>query len=284
MKHFLDAFRALRTTIGVAARKPITVEYPEVERPRLERYRTTSFALLHNEHGEEACIGCLQCERICPSQVITIKQGPKRESAVTGKKRGWIEDFTLDTTACIFCELCVQVCPEDAIAMASVSAGPTRTREDLVLTMQKLYDNEKGVKLAWGIGSKLMAMQEDPTKEKKVAKPAAAADGAPKAAAPAKAAPAKAEEAKAEAPKADAPKAEGPKVDAPKAEAPKAEAPKAEAPKAEAPKAEAPKAEAPKAEGPKVEAPKVEAPKAEEPKAEAPKLEPSESSPGEVKP
>lgn len=190
MGHFLDAFRALRTSLTVATRTPSTVEYPEQERPRLERYRTTTFALLHDEHGEEACIGCLQCERICPSQVIAIQQGPKRESAATGKKRGWVDDFTLDTSACIFCELCVQVCPVDAIAMASVSAAPTRSREDLVLTMQKLYENEKAVKLSWGIGSRLMAMQEDPAKEKKVAKPAAAPAAKPE---PAKAEPAKAE-------------------------------------------------------------------------------------------
>ncbi|MCA9610203.1 MAG: 4Fe-4S binding protein [Myxococcales bacterium] len=198
MKHFVDALKALKTTLVTAARKPTTVEYPEVERPRLERYRTTSFALLHDEHGEEACIGCLQCERICPSQVITIVQGPKRESAATGKKRGWIEDFTLDMSACIFCELCVQVCPTDAIAMTHTGAPPARTREDLLLTMEKLYANEKGLERSWGIGSRLMGMQEDPDKKKPapkaaakpVAKPAAKPVAAKPAAAKPKAEPA----------------------------------------------------------------------------------------------
>ena len=116
MGHFIDAAKALRTTLKNALRRPTTVEFPKDVRPRLERFRA-SFALLHDEHGEELCIGCLQCERICPSQVITIKQGPKRESKVTGKKRGVAEDFVLDLSACIFCELCVQVCPTDAIVM-----------------------------------------------------------------------------------------------------------------------------------------------------------------------
>jgi NADH-quinone oxidoreductase subunit I len=225
MGHFLDALRALRTTLATVTRKPTTVEYPEQERPRLERYRTTSFALLHDEHGEEACIGCLQCERICPSQVITIKQGPKRESAATGKKRGWIEDFTLDTSACIFCELCVQVCPTDAIAMANVSAAPTRSREELVLTMQRLYENEKSVKLAWGIGSKLMAMQEDPAKEKKVAKPVAKpAATTPEATTPA-----------ATTPEATTPEATTPAATTPVATTPEATTPEATTPTAAAP-------------------------------------------------
>ncbi len=142
MRHLLDASRALFTTIRNVFRAPSTVEFPDVIRKRPERYRT-SFALLHDEHGEELCIGCLQCERICPSQVISMVQAPKRESKVTGKKRGWVDDFNLDQSACIFCELCVQVCPTDAIIMTQVPDVPTYAREDLILTMAKLYEHEK---------------------------------------------------------------------------------------------------------------------------------------------
>jgi len=166
MRYFWSSLRALWVTLRNGLRKPVTVAFPEVVRPHPERYRT-SFALLHDEHGEELCIGCLQCERICPSQVIAIKQAPKRESKVTGKKRGFAEDFVLDTTACIFCELCVQVCPEDAIAMIKISEEPAYRREDLVLTMERLYANEAKPH-AWALGSRLMGMQEVP-KEKKVA-------------------------------------------------------------------------------------------------------------------
>lgn len=219
MGHFIDAAKALRTTLKNALRRPTTVEFPKDVRPRLERFRA-SFALLHDEHGEELCIGCLQCERICPSQVITIKQGPKRESKVTGKKRGVAEDFVLDLSACIFCELCVQVCPTDAIVMTHSPEKPTTSREDLVLTMAKLYANETEKTRSWGTGTRLMEMQEDPAKEKK-AKPA------PKAEAPAAAAPAPA----AAAPAAEAPAA----APAPAAAAPAAEAPAAPpAPTAEA--------------------------------------------------
>ena len=58
---------------------------------RPERYRT-SFALVHNENGEEACIACLACERICPSRIITVKPSGMRESPVTGKKRNYLFD------------------------------------------------------------------------------------------------------------------------------------------------------------------------------------------------
>lgn len=171
MGFFSDSFRALGTTLRNFLRPPVTIEYPTVVRSRPERHRV-SFALLIDETGDEACIGCLQCERICPSQVIAIKQAPKRESKVTGKKRGYAEDFTLDLEACIFCELCVQVCPTDAIVMCRAPEQPGYCREDLVLTMDKLYENQKLKPLSWGTGGKLMEMQ-DPARGKP--KPAEAA-------------------------------------------------------------------------------------------------------------
>ena len=173
MKSYLaTAAYALATTFTNFFRKAVTVEFPDVIRPRAERYRA-SFALLHEEDGDEACIGCLQCERICPSEVISIKAGGKRESPITGKKRGYADDFVLDLNACIYCELCVQVCPTDAIVMTREPELPAYGREDLVLTMAKLYANEKSKLRAWGDATRLNAMQTPPKPPK--AEPAAAA-------------------------------------------------------------------------------------------------------------
>jgi len=180
--YFASAARALATSLRNLFRRPVTVEFPEVIRPRAERYRA-SFALLHEEDGDEACIGCLQCERICPSEVISIKAGGKRESPISGKKRGYADDFVLDLNACIYCELCVQVCPTDAIVMTREPEQPAYGREDLVLTMARLYANEKSKHRAWGDATRLNGMQVPP-KPPKVeapapAKPAAATTPAP---------------------------------------------------------------------------------------------------------
>lgn len=177
--HLRSFLTALRATFQNAVRAPTTSEYPMVERERPERYRA-SFALVHDEHGEEACIGCLACERICPSRVIKVTPGPKKESPATGKKRGYCDDFTLDLNACIYCELCVQVCPTDAILMMREKETPGFVREDLVLTMDKLYANEKSKHVTWATGTLLIKMQEAP----KVDRAAAAAAPAAAAAAP----------------------------------------------------------------------------------------------------
>ena len=151
-----QSVRALAVT-GRHLFQPRTTEGLRPHESRAPRYRA-SFALVHDEHGEEACIGCMLCEKICPSDVITVTAGPKVVSEATGKKRGSCEDFVLDLQACIICELCVQVCPVDAIVMVREQEEPGYSREDLVLTMDKLYANETDKPLYWGSGSKLMDM------------------------------------------------------------------------------------------------------------------------------
>ncbi|MCK6506637.1 NADH-quinone oxidoreductase subunit I [Myxococcota bacterium] len=155
-----DSFAAFGIGFRNLFRPKVTAPLPWKERrPRAERYRAT-FALVHDAHGDEACIGCKMCEKICPSQIIVVTGGPKAESPNTGKKRGWCADFTLDLNACIACELCVQVCPADAIVMLRVQEQPGFDRNELLLTMEKLYANEKLAEASWADGSKLIAMQE----------------------------------------------------------------------------------------------------------------------------
>lgn len=174
-----DIFAALGIGFANLFKPLVTEPLPwKAERPRAERFRA-SFALLHDEHGDEACIGCQMCEKICPSQIITVTKGKKAESPNTGKKRGWCDDFTLDLNACIICELCIQVCPVDAIVMLRVQEEPSFDRNGLLLTMEKLYANEQLSQNSWGIGSKLVDMQ-DPT-PKAPPQPEAAPEAAPEA-------------------------------------------------------------------------------------------------------
>ncbi len=186
MSAILDTLRALATTFGNMFRKPTTSEFPKVVRPRAERYRA-SFALPDDENGEIACIACLACERICPSEVIKMKSGGKRDSPVTGKKRAYVDEFVLDLTACIQCELCVQVCNSDAIFMVCQPEQPVFERADLVLDIVRLRKNAAERPPAGGRGTLLQEMQEPPKADKPAPAPAAVAPVpavAPAAAAP----------------------------------------------------------------------------------------------------
>lgn len=157
MFYFTDSVRSLFISFRNVFRRPTTVEFPKVRRPRPERFRA-SFALLHDEQGDELCVGCKACERICPSDIISVEL-VKKDSPVTGKKRAYASEFVLDSNACIYCELCVQVCPTDAIVMVKMPEEPSFHRQDLVLTMERLYDNERHRPLSWANATRLAEMQ-----------------------------------------------------------------------------------------------------------------------------
>jgi len=158
MGYLTATLDTLWATFKQALQPPSTVEYPKVKRPRAPRIRA-SFALTRDDKGDENCIGCKKCEKVCPSEVITVV-GAKRPSPVTGKARGYADDFTLNLQACIICELCVQVCPTDAIIMVKEQETPAFSREGLTLTMDRLYKNgETKERWAWANATLLVEHQ-----------------------------------------------------------------------------------------------------------------------------
>jgi NADH-quinone oxidoreductase subunit I len=152
---------SLWVTMKNLFRKPVTVHYPLEKRPIPDRWRAGTFALTTDkETGEENCIGCKLCERICPSDIIIVEL--EKHSG-----RGWAKSFILDLQACIQCELCVQVCPTDAIVMLHGMATPVVNRNDFILDKEKLMENEKLFEPAWAAGLKLQKLHEPHPNESK---------------------------------------------------------------------------------------------------------------------
>jgi formate hydrogenlyase subunit 6/NADH:ubiquinone oxidoreductase subunit I/predicted flap endonuclease-1-like 5' DNA nuclease len=83
--------------------------YPFVQ-PDLPPVSVQSLALIQNEDGSDRCVSCLACEKVCPSQVITIER--KRNPAGKGFV---LERFDLDLVNCMYCAACVEACPAQAI-------------------------------------------------------------------------------------------------------------------------------------------------------------------------
>jgi NADH-quinone oxidoreductase subunit I len=159
MKGLIDTLNAFTVTIKNLGRAKVTEPLPwKAERSHPPRFRA-NFGLVDNEHGEPACIACQACVRICPSEIISLKM-ERRVSEVTGKKRGYATEFTLDMNACIFCELCVQVCPSDAIVMLNSYQLAGYQREDQLLNLDKLQENGRSGRTSWATGSRLRAMQD----------------------------------------------------------------------------------------------------------------------------
>jgi NADH-quinone oxidoreductase subunit I len=147
--------RAMGVTLRNFFRKPVTVQYPDVQRPYPDRFRGILALVYEKDTGEEACIGCRLCEYICPPQVIKVEM-------LKAEKRNYAKTFTLELYACEFCELCVQVCPTDAIVMMKSFDLAAADRRDLLLDKDRLHALGLSFEPSWATGNRLRDMQAPP--------------------------------------------------------------------------------------------------------------------------
>jgi NADH-quinone oxidoreductase subunit I len=147
--------RAMGVTLRNLFRKPVTVHYPDVQRPYPDRFRGILALAYEKDTGEEACIGCRLCEYICPPQVIKVEM-------LKTEKRNYAKTFTLELYSCEFCELCVQVCPTDAIIMMKSFDLATADRRDLLLDKDRLHALSLSFEPSWATGNRLRDMQAPP--------------------------------------------------------------------------------------------------------------------------
>ncbi len=92
-----------------------TVEYPYVHRavPAVAR------AGLRNNFAE--CIGCHQCEKVCPVQCIDItsepftntEKIPRTSKGILFEER--VTSFKIDFSACVLCGICIRACPTESL-------------------------------------------------------------------------------------------------------------------------------------------------------------------------
>ena len=122
--------KVLREANRGMKRTHIVVEYPEVPVTLQPRYRGR-LMMLKDEQGEIKCICCLACEKICPTQVITIEKGKKE-----GRKTPFPTRYDIEMERCIFCEFCVESCGFDSIILNHQFELATYNREDFSIGME----------------------------------------------------------------------------------------------------------------------------------------------------
>ncbi len=91
-----------------------TVQYPEERLALPEAFRNFPILLYEDATGQELCTSCFQCERVCPPQVIHIRQA---KDPNTGKPVPAADEFIIEYDTCMSCGFCAEVCPFDAIKM-----------------------------------------------------------------------------------------------------------------------------------------------------------------------
>lgn len=116
-----------------------TVSYPSERLPIGPRYRAMHKLLTLLESGENRCIGCGLCEKICIADCIRM------DTKIDKDSRKEVLEYTINFGRCIFCGYCAEVCPELAIVHggrfenASEQRAGFATKDDLLTPMDKLF-------------------------------------------------------------------------------------------------------------------------------------------------
>lgn len=127
----VELFQGLCVTFKYFFGEKITIFYPEEEIPKSNRFRGLH-ALMRYENGEEKCIGCKLCEIICPARAITIETDIRDD----GSRR--TISYEIDLFKCIYCGYCEEACPVDSIVETGIVNYHFYSREDSVMTKDKL--------------------------------------------------------------------------------------------------------------------------------------------------
>jgi|GEM_PF-6467468 len=128
----LGILKSLATAMSAFVRKPVTVQYPDQMRKLPSRNRGLPLLVWDHEHDEPVCIGCRQCDDICPVECITVigpvenanyppKDHDEQACKATNNgvcphispRRTLPERFLIDEDRCMRCGLCEVVCPTD---------------------------------------------------------------------------------------------------------------------------------------------------------------------------
>ena len=120
----------------------VTIQYPSVKVPMVERVRNRLFVNIDD------CIGCDQCPRACPVsciEITTVKGLPTEDLGKTsqGKKKAlWVTKFDIDFAKCCYCQLCVFPCPTECIYMTDEYEFTKLERNDLLYKFSALSPEE----------------------------------------------------------------------------------------------------------------------------------------------
>lgn len=128
----VELFKGLGITFGVM-KEVVTNNgthntlYPIERLPISPRYRAVHKLLALLESGNNRCIGCGLCEKICIAKCIRM------DTKIDENSRKEVMEYTINLGRCIFCGYCAEVCPELAIVHGGRYENASEQREHFML-------------------------------------------------------------------------------------------------------------------------------------------------------
>jgi NADH-quinone oxidoreductase subunit I len=135
----MGIFKGLSTTFKHVFDGPVTIQYPEVERPVRERFKG-KHALKRYDNGLEKCIGCSLCAAACPADAIWVEAAENSDDERYSPGERYAKTYEINMLRCIFCGYCEDACPTEAIVLEHEYRLSFTDRRDAIYTKDMLID------------------------------------------------------------------------------------------------------------------------------------------------